>query len=185
MKFIRADIPGLIICEPKILYDDRGFFTESFRKDLFEKFIGKKINFCQENMSKSKYGVLRGLHFQIEPHAQSKLVSVINGKILDVVVDVRKKSKYYGKSFSIELDDHNNKQLFVPKGFAHGFVVLSKTAKVSYKVDNYYHRESERGLNYNDPTLEIDWKINSESIILNEKDIKYPEFKSGFFLTIK
>ena len=185
MKFFRADIPGLIICEPKILNDDRGFFTESFRKDLFEKFIDKKINFCQENMSKSKYGVLRGLHFQIEPHAQSKLVSVLNGKILDVVVDVRKKSKYYGKSFSIELDDHNNKQLFVPKGFAHGFVVLSKTAKVSYKVDNYYHRESERGLNYNDTTLEIDWKINSESIILNEKDIKYPEFKSDFFLTIK
>ena len=181
MKFIRADIPGLIICEPKILYDDRGFFTESFRKDLFEKFIGKKINFCQENMSKSKYGVLRGLHFQIEPHAQSKLVSVLSGKILDVVVDIRKKSKQYGKTFSIELDDNDNKQLFVPKGFAHGFIVLSKTARVSYKVDNYYNPESERGLNFNDPSLGIDWKINSESIVLNEKDIKYPEFKSDYF----
>ena len=181
MKFIKAYIPGIIICEPKILHDDRGFFTESFRKDLFEKFIGKKINFCQENLSESKYGVLRGLHFQIEPFAQCKLVSVLKGKILDVVVDIRKNSKHYGKSFSIELDDNNNKQLFVPKGFAHGFIVLSKTARVSYKVDNYYNLESEHGLNFNDPSLEIDWKINSESIILNEKDTKYPEFKSDYF----
>ena len=145
MKFTQAKIPDLIISEPLKINDGRGFFTESFRKDLFEDFIGSKINFCQENLSNSNYGVLRGLHFQIEPYAQSKLVSVLKGKILDVVVDVRKNSKYYGQSFKIELDDIDCKQLFIPKGFAHGFVVLSKTARVCYKVDNYYNLKSERG----------------------------------------
>ena len=181
MKFIKADIPDLVICEPKKLNDERGFFTESFRKDLFEKFLGQKINFCQENTSESKYGVLRGLHFQVEPFAQSKLVSVTKGKILDVAVDIRKNSKYYGKSFSIELDEFNNKQLFIPKGFAHGFVVMSETARVSYKVDNYYNPESERGINFNDSSLGINWKIDVNSIILNEKDTKYPEFNSDYF----
>ena len=181
MKFINANIPDLIICEPKILHDDRGFFTESFRKDLFENYLGKKINFCQENISESKYGVLRGLHFQIEPYPQSKLVSVLSGKILDVVVDIRTKSKYYGKSFSIELNENDNKQLFVPKGFAHGFLVLSKIARVSYKVDNYYNPESERGINFNDSSLRINWKIGISSIILNDKDTKYPELNSNSF----
>lgn len=181
MKFIEVNIPGLIICKPKKIDDERGFFTESFRKDLFENFLGQKINFCQENTSESKYGVLRGLHFQIEPHAQSKLVSVLYGKILDVVVDIRKKSKYYGRSFSIELDDVENNQLFVPKGFAHGFLVLSKIARVSYKVDNYYNPKYERGVSFNDPSLEIDWKIDVNSIILNEKDRNYPKFNSDYF----
>ena len=181
MKFIKADIPDLIICEPKKLNDERGFFTESFRKDLFENFLGQKINFCQDNTSESKYGVLRGLHFQVEPFAQSKLVSVTKGKILDVVVDIRKKSKYYGRSFSIELDDVENNQLFVPKGFAHGFLVLSKIARVSYKVDNYYNPESERGINFNDTSLGINWKIDINSIILNKKDTKYPKFNSDSF----
>ena len=181
MKFFKASIPGLIIIEPKKLYDERGFFTESFRKDLFEEFLGKKINFCQENLSESKYGVLRGLHFQIEPFAQSKLVSVLNGKILDVAVDIRKNSKYYGKSFNIELDDLNNKQLFIPKGFAHGFIVLSETARVSYKVDNYYNPKSERGINFNDSKLGLDWKVNEKSIILNKKDESYPSFNTEYF----
>ena len=181
MKFIKANIPGLIICEPKKLNDQRGVFTESFRKDLFENFLGYKIDFCQENLSESKYGVLRGLHFQTEPFAQSKLVSVVKGKILDVVVDIRKSSKYYGKSFSIELDDLSNKQLFVPKGFAHGFLVLSDIARVSYKVDNYYKSNYEMGLKFNDPLLKIDWKIEEKSIIINNKDKSYPPFNSKVF----
>ena len=180
MKFIKGILPGLIICEPKKLNDKRGFFTESFRKDLFEKFLEKKIDFCQENLSESKYGVLRGLHFQKEPFAQSKLVSVQKGKILDVVVDIRKYSKFYGESFSIELDDIHNKQLFVPRGFAHGFIVLSKLARVSYKVDNYYNPISEEGLNYNDPQLNIDWKINKKDIIINTKDCSYSNFNSNY-----
>ena len=181
MKFTQAIIPGLIICEPFKINDERGFFTESFRKDLFEDFIGSKINFCQENLSNSNYGVLRGLHFQIEPYAQSKLVSVLKGKILDVVIDIRKSSKYYGQSFKIALNDIDCKQLFIPKGFAHGFVVLSKTARVCYKVDNYYNPKFERGLNYNDTSLGIDWKIDEKSIILNEKDKSYPPFDSNYF----
>lgn len=181
MKFLRTSIPDLIICEPKKNIDKRGFFAESFRKDLFEKFYGNKINFCQENLSESCYGVLRGLHFQKEPHAQSKLISVHKGKILDVVVDIRKNSKFYGKYFSIELDETNNKQLFIPKGFAHGFVVLSKLARVSYKVDNYYDPISEEGLNYNDPHLNIDWKIEEKEIIINHKDCNYSNFNSKIF----
>ena len=181
MKFIKCTLPGLIICEPRKLKDERGFFAESFRKDLFENYLGSKVEFCQENLSESKHGVLRGLHYQKEPYAQSKLVSVQKGKILDVVVDIRKNSKFYGKYFSIELDDINNKQLFVPKGFAHGFVVLSKSARVSYKVDNYYNPSSEEGLNYNDPQLNIDWKINTKSIIVNSKDLSYCKFNSKIF----
>tara|TARA_B100000767_G_scaffold76009_1_gene72639 strand:+ start:2343 stop:2891 length:549 start_codon:yes stop_codon:yes gene_type:complete len=182
MKFNKCTIPGLIICEPKKLKDERGFFLESFRKDLFENFLEDKINFCQENLSESSYGVLRGLHFQKEPFAQSKLISVQKGKILDVVVDIRKSSEFYGQSFSIELDDIKNKQLFVPKGFAHGFIVLSKSAKVSYKMDNYYNPSSEEGLNYNDPKLDIDWKINKKDIIINEKDLSYSDFISIDFI---
>ena len=182
MKFIKCTIPGLIICEPKKLKDKRGFFTESFRKDLFEKFLGNKIDFCQENLSESRQGVLRGLHFQKEPNAQSKLVSVQKGKVLDVVVDIRKNSKFYGKHFSIELDDLSNKQLFVPRGFAHGFIVLSNIARVSYKVDNYYNPNSEEGLNYNDPKLNIDWKINKKDIIINEKDLSYSDINSIDFI---
>ena len=181
MKFIKCDLPGLIICEPKKLKDERGFFTESFRKDLFENYLGRKVDFCQENLSESSYGVLRGMHFQKEPHAQSKLVSVLKGKIQDVVIDIRKNSKFYGKSFSIMLDDISNRQLFVPKGFAHGFVVLSELARVSYKVDNYYNQSSEEGLNYNDPQLKIDWKIEKKEIIINSKDCNYSDFNSKNF----
>ena len=181
MKLSRAFITDLVICEPKIINDERGFFTESFRKNLLEDFIGQSLNICQENMSESKAGILRGLHFQLPPYAQLKLVSVDYGKILDVAVDLRKSSKYYGKYFSIILDDIHNKQLLIPKGFAHGFVVLSKTAKVSYKVDNYYNPSSERGLNYNDKALNINWQIDPQSIITAEKDRNYNEFDKNIF----
>ena len=181
MKFTNTEIPGLIICEPSLIKDKRGFFTESFRHDLFEKFLGNTITFCQENLSNSNFGVLRGLHFQIPPHSQSKLVTVLRGKILDVVVDLRKESRFFAKNLKIELDDVGCKQLFIPKGFAHGFIVLSDSARVSYKVDNYYDKKSERGLNYNDPKLNIDWKIDKKSIIQNEKDKNYPPFDNNYF----
>lgn len=181
MNFFKGNLPGLIICEPKIIRDQRGFFLESFRKDLFENFSGFKIDFCQENISESNYGVLRGLHFQKKPFTQSKLISVQKGKILDVVVDIRKNSKFYGKSFSIELDDQSHKLLFVPKGFAHGFIVISKTAKVCYKTDIYYNPNSEDRINYDDPLLQIDWKVDKKLIITNEKDKKNSPFSSNIF----
>ena len=181
MEFTTTKIPGIIICEPNIIKDERGFFTESFRKDLFEEFLGESISFCQENLSDSTFGVLRGLHFQIPPHSQSKLVTVLEGKILDVVVDLRKDSKFYGKNFKIELDNIHCKHLFIPKGFAHGFVVLSKSARVSYKVDNYYNKKSERGFNFNDPKLNIDWEIDDKFITQNQKDKSYPQFDNNYF----
>lgn len=181
MKFSTTEIDGLVICQPKKKFDERGFFSETFRKDLLEDFIGYKVNFCQENFSESSFGVLRGMHFQKEPYAQSKLVSVVKGNILDIVVDIRKNSKFYGKYFSIELNETNNKQLFIPKGFAHGFVVLSNLARVSYKVDNYYNPSFEEGLNYNDPQLNIDWKIEKNEMIINSKDCNYSDFNSKIF----
>ena len=168
MKFLKTSIPGLIICEPKKNIDKRGFFTESFRKDLFEKFYGNKINFCQENLSESSYGVLRGMHFQKEPYAQSKLVSVHKGKILDVVVDIRKNSKFYGKHFSIELNETNNKQLFVPKGFAHGFLCLDKENIIVYNCSNYRAAKYEKILKWDDKNLKINWGIKNP--ILSKRD---------------
>ena len=181
MKFKKSKIPGLVICNPIKIKDSRGYFMESFKKESLEKFIGVSINFCQENISESKFGVLRGLHFQIPPHSQSKLISVQKGKILDVVVDLRKKSKFHGKHFSTILSKKNNKHLFIPKGFAHGFIVLSKTARICYKIDNYYNPKFDRGLNYNDPAFKINWKIDDKSIILSEKDKNYPAFSSNYF----
>ena len=178
MKFYRTTLPEIIICEPHKIIDERGFFSETFRKDLLEDFAGYKLNFCQENTSESQFGVLRGLHFQIQPYAQTKLVSVSKGKILDVVVDIRKKSKNYGKNFTIELDDLEDKKVLVPKGFAHGFIVLSDYATVNYKVDNYYNSSSERGIKYNDSFLKIDWKLKNSSIITNFKDKNFPNFDS-------
>lgn len=178
MNFTRAYIPDLVICEPTIFKDKRGFFFESFRKNSLEKYLGFSLNFCQENISESKFGVLRGLHFQIGDSAQSKLVSVTQGNVLDIVVDIRSKSKFFGKSLSIELSDANNKQLFIPSGFAHGFIVLSEKARISYKVDNYYNPTLERGFNYDDPKLNLNWRIDKKNIIINEKDCNYPNFES-------
>jgi len=174
MKFTRSQIPDLVICEPSVFGDERGYFSETYRKDKFESFIGHEINFCQDNESKSGFGVLRGLHYQLPPFAQSKLVRVIEGKVLDVAVDIRKDSPTFGKNVAIELSGENKKLLFIPKGFAHGFAVLSEYAIFSYKVDNYYSRDHERGLLYNDPALGIDWQLPIEKLQLSPKDRVQP-----------
>lgn len=182
MQFIRTEIPDLVIIEPKVLGDTRGYFFESYRKELFEKEIGK-VDFIQDNESKSSYGILRGLHIQKPPFTQAKLVRVIAGEVLDVAVDVRIDSPTFGKHIAIRLSDENKLQLFIPRGFAHGFVVLSKEAIFSYKVDNYYNLESESGIVYNDLNLNIDWIIESKNIKLSPKDNFLPEFKeSSFFI---
>jgi len=174
MKIIKTFIENLLVIEPQLFRDDRGFFYESYNKKKLDKKI--KIVFVQDNESKSIKGVIRGLHFQAPPFEQTKLVSCVSGNILDVAVDLRTNSKTYGKSFSIELSSENNKQLFIPRGFAHGFEVLSETAIVNYKVDNYYNSKSESGLIWNDKDLSIDWKLNIKPI-LSKKDLKLMSFK--------
>ncbi|MBI5206796.1 MAG: dTDP-4-dehydrorhamnose 3,5-epimerase [Candidatus Firestonebacteria bacterium] len=174
MKFIKTEIPEVVIIEPKIWDDERGLFFESFRNDLFDRNI-KKINFVQDNESISKYGSLRGLHFQLPPFAQSKLVRVIKGKIIDVAIDIRKGSPTFAKFVTIELSENNKKQIFIPRGFAHGFIVISEECILNYKVDNYYSKESERGIIYSDKTLNIDWRINKKDIVLSEKDKILPD----------
>ena len=170
MEFEKLKIEGLVLCKPKIIKDERGFFTETFRKDMLEDFISEKLDFCQYNTSKSSFGVLRGLHFQTKPKAQTKLVSVSNGEILDVVLDLRKDSPSFGKHCSVILNDINNFQLLVPKGFAHGFISLSEIVKVNYKVDNYYSSENEFGINPFDNDLKINWILEKNQIIINDKD---------------
>lgn len=177
MEFKSCNISGVVICKPKIISDKRGYFMESFRKDLLENFLGHKLNFCQNNISKSSYGTLRGLHFQTNPYSQAKLVSVISGEILDVVLDLRKKSKTYGKYFSIILNEINNYQLFIPKGMAHGFSVLSDFAKVQYQVDNYYNSKNAMGIYALDKNLNIDWNLNNNNITMSEKDSQNPIFE--------
>ena len=179
MKFTRLDIPDVILCEPQVFDDGRGYFTEAFRKDKLDKFLGYSINFCQDNESKSSYGVLRGLHYQLAPHAQTKLVRVISGAVLDVAVDIRKGSPTFGKHVAVELSSENKKQLLVPRGFAHGFVVLSKEAIFAYKVDNYYAPDCDRGIAFNDNSLDIDWKIKPDVLQLSAKDLKQPLFKDA------
>lgn len=179
MKFTRLEIPDLILCEPQVFGDDRGYFLEAFRQDKLNTFLEYKINFCQDNESKSSFGVLRGLHYQLAPYAQTKLVRVIKGSVLDVAVDIRKGSSTFGKHVAIELSAKNKKQLLVPRGFAHGFVVLSEEAIFAYKVDNYYHPEGDRGIAFNDKSLGIDWKLNSNELKLSEKDLKQPFFKNA------
>ena len=170
MNFTRLEIPEVILCEPKVLSDDRGYFSETFRQDKLEEFLGFSINFCQENESKSSYGVLRGLHYQTAPYAQTKLVRVAQGAVLDISVDLRKDSPTFGKYIAIELSEENKKQILIPKGFAHGFIVLTKEAVLAYKVDNYYHQESERGIAYDDKNLAIDWRLHPKDIKLSAKD---------------
>ena len=174
MKINKTFIEDLLIIEPQLFKDDRGFFYESYNKNNLDKVIN--IVFVQDNESKSNRGVIRGLHFQKPPHAQTKLVRCVSGNILDVAVDLRTNSKTYGKSFSIELSSENNRQLFVPKGFAHGFQVLSEIAIVSYKVDNYYNPDSDSGLIWNDKDLSIDWNLDLKPI-LSKKDLKLISFK--------
>lgn len=181
MEFSNTNISGVVLCKPTIFADERGYFYESFHKKEFEQFIGKTVNFCQDNEAKSQKGVLRGLHYQIPPFAQSKLVRVIKGTVLDVAVDIRKSSKTFGKYVMVELSEHNKHQLFIPAGLAHGYVVLSDEAIFCYKVDNYYNKASERGIIYNDETLKIDWQLSNKELIISEKDTKLPAFKNATF----
>ncbi len=166
-------IKDLIIIEPKQFSDSRGYFFESFNEKKFAQ-NGLNYNFVQDNESKSQYGVLRGLHYQLEPYAQSKLVRAISGEVYDIAVDLRKGSDTFGQWFGALLSGENKKQMLIPKGFAHGFVVLSKEAVFSYKCDQYYHKESERGIKYDDPILKIDWKLEKNNIHLSEKDETLP-----------
>ena len=178
MEFEKDEIEGLILCKPKLINDERGFFSEVFRKDLLENTVKQKINFCQSNTSESKYGTIRGLHFQTSPSSQTKLVSVSKGEILDVALDIRKNSSTYGKFYSVILNDKNNFQLLIPKGFAHGFSVLSKEARVHYQVDNYYDNKNEFGINPLDKDLGIDWKISKEKYHISSKDLTHPDLKN-------
>jgi len=175
MPFIQTPISDLLVFEPKIHEDSRGYFFESFNLQTFRA-EGIDINFVQDNQSSSKYGVIRGLHYQLNPSAQVKLIRVLSGRILDVVVDIRKGSQTFGKNFSVELTAENKKQLFVPAGLAHGFSVLSEEAEVLYKCDSFYNKDSEAGILYNDPSLNIDWKIPAEKEIVSEKDKGLPLF---------
>ncbi len=174
MNFIRCEIEDVVIIEPKVFGDSRGYFSETYRKDLLEDFLGYRVDFCQDNESKSSKGVLRGLHYQLPPFAQTKLVRVISGRVLDVAVDIRKNSSTFGKYVAIELSDENKRELFIPRGFAHGFVVLSDEAIFSYKVDNYYSPKNDRGIAYDDPDIGVDWILPKEDLILSEKDEKQP-----------
>lgn len=182
MPFIATDIPGLLVFEPKVFEDSRGYFFESYNEKNFSE-AGIETHFVQDNESSSLYGVIRGLHYQLNPFAQAKLIRVLEGKILDVVVDIRKGSPSFGKNFALELTAENKKQLYIPKGFAHGFSVLSEKAVVFYKCDQFYKKESEAGIRFDDPQLSIDWKIPVDKAIISEKDKKLPSLsdcKSNF-----
>jgi len=184
MQFTRLSIPDVILCKPQIYEDDRGYFYESFRQDKLEKFLGYRIPFCQNNESKSNFGILRGLHYQSPPFAQSKLVRVTKGSVLDVAVDIRKGSPSFGEHVAVELSSENKYQLLVPRGFAHGFIVLSQNAVFSYMVDNYYSAQSDRGIAFDDRNLNIDWKIEPDQIELSEKDRNQPSFEEAFHFDI-
>lgn len=173
MPLIRTSFPGLIIIDPVVINDVRGYFYESYNQKDFSK-EGIDINFVQDNQSSSSYGVIRGLHYQADPYAQTKLIRVLSGSILDAAVDIRKNSPTYGKAYTIELSAENKKQLLIPKGFAHGYSVLSETAEVFYKCDEFYNRTSEGGIAYDDQSLNIDWQIPTPKIIISEKDSKHP-----------
>lgn len=175
MPFIKTDIPDLLVFEPKVFEDARGYFFESFNAKHFTD-AGINPNFVQDNQSFSSRGVLRGLHYQLEPMAQSKLVRVLSGEVIDVAVDIRKGSPTFGKWFSILLSAENKKQLYVPRGFAHGYAVLSETAEFFYKCDNFYSKENERGIMFNDTTLNIDWGMNLDDAIISEKDMVNKSF---------
>ena len=177
MKIEQTPLKDCFVLEPRVFKDERGFFYETYNSNQFKQVTGLDIDFVQDNQSKSSYGVLRGLHFQTGKMAQAKLVRVVQGKVLDIVVDLRKDSETFGKSFSIILDDIQHQQLFVPRGFAHGFITLSETSIFSYKCDNFYDGSSEGGIIYNDATLSLDWHLSPKDFIVSEKDIQLPTFK--------
>ena len=179
MQFKRTKIEDVIIIEPAIHGDKRGYFVETFRQDKLEEFLGFKVSFCQDNESKSSRGVLRGLHYQLAPAAQTKLVRVIKGKVLDVAVDIRKGSPTFGQYVAVELSEENKRQLFVPRGFAHAFVVLEDDTVFAYKVDNYYSPQNDRGISFNDPVIGIDWEIKEPELKLSDKDTKQPKLNDA------
>ena len=173
MKIIKTPIEGLLIIEPRVFGDERGYFFESYSERDFIEAVGP-VKFVQDNESKSRYGVLRGLHFQKEPYAQAKLVRVVSGAVLDVAVDLRKGSPTFGQHFSVELTGENHRQFFIPKGFAHGFCVLSEEVVFQYKCDEFYHPEAEGGIAWDDPDLAIDWRLPAADLILSSKDLHHP-----------
>jgi dTDP-4-dehydrorhamnose 3,5-epimerase len=179
MNFIPTKLEGCFIIEPKIILDERGYFMESFNERTFQKGIGQEIHFVQDNQSYSSKGVLRGLHYQTGAHAQAKLVRVLQGEVLDVAVDLRPDSPTYGQYESVILSGENQRQFFVPRGFAHGFLVTSNTAVFFYKCDNFYSKESEAGVLYNDKTINIDWNFAAENLIISEKDKIQPTLENA------
>ena len=179
MQFTRTEIPDVVIIEPKVFGDDRGYFMESYRQDRLEEFLGFAVPFCQDNESKSKKGVLRGLHYQLPPFAQTKLVRVIRGTVIDVAVDIRRGSPTFGRYVAVELSGENKRQLFVPRGFAHAFVVTSDEAVFSYKVDSYYSPECDRGIAFDDPEIGIEWPFAREELLLSEKDTRQPKLSEA------
>ena len=181
MEIIKTDIDGVVIIEPRMFKDDRGYFYESFSQREFEENVCR-TTFVQDNQSKSSYGVVRGLHFQKPPYTQSKLVRCIKGAVLDVAVDIRKGSPTFGKYVAVELTEENHRQLFIPRGFAHGFAVLSEEAVFQYKCDNYYNKESEGSIAWNDSTLNVDWRIPAGKVVLSEKDKLSKELADADFL---
>jgi len=176
VKIEQTPLKDSFILTPTIFNDERGSFHETFNDILFKKVSGQKVNFVQDNQSTSSFGVLRGLHYQLGKMAQAKLVRAVEGRILDVVVDMRKESETFGKHFSVILDDISKKQLFITRGFAHGFITLSPTSKFAYKCDNFYDKNSEQGIIYNDATLQLDWHLPNDKLIISEKDLKLPSF---------
>ncbi|MBP5535849.1 MAG: dTDP-4-dehydrorhamnose 3,5-epimerase [Bacteroidales bacterium] len=177
MNIVKTDIEGVFIVEPRVFGDARGYFFESYNAREFKEKTGVDVVFVQDNESMSSYGVLRGLHFQNPPYTQSKLVRVVKGRVLDVAVDIRKGSPTYGRHVAVELSEENHRQFFIPKGFAHGFSVLSETAVFQYKCDEFYAPQSEGALMWNDPDLAIDWRIPGEKVLLSEKDRNHPRLK--------
>jgi dTDP-4-dehydrorhamnose 3,5-epimerase len=178
MEYIKTEIEGVFVIEPKVFNDARGYFMEAWKQAEFNEHVGK-VDFIQDNESKSSFGVLRGLHFQKGAAAQAKLVRVIKGKVLDVAVDIRKSSPTFGKHVMVELSEENKRQFFIPRGFAHGFLVLSEEAIFTYKVDNPYAPQSEAGIRWNDPALAIQWPIDPQKVQTSEKDLKQPSFKDA------
>lgn len=179
MRMIPTKLAGCFIVEPQIYADERGYFFESYNQKAFEEQSGLKINFVQDNQSYSSKGVVRALHYQLGEYAQAKLVRVLNGTVLDVAVDLRKGSETFGEHVAVELSAENKKQLFIPRGFAHGFVTLSKTAEFFYKCDNFYNKASEGGIVYNDPTLKIDWILAENQLLVSQKDAALPNFENA------
>jgi dTDP-4-dehydrorhamnose 3,5-epimerase len=179
MRVVETKLKGCYLIEPKIFNDDRGYFFEAFNRNKFCEAIGEQVNFVQDNQSFSKKGVVRALHYQLDDFAQAKLVRVLHGAVLDVAVDLRKGSDTFGEHVAVELSSENRKQLFIPRGFGHGFAVLSDTAEFFYKCDNYYHAPSEGGIYYNDPRLKIDWKLPESEVILSDKDAGLPLLRNA------